>query len=122
MYRSDNYELMHNHACNFTGEALTIYTAKRGLRVALIEYNTEQREGEAAVVEGSAGGVRAPVRLGTLEGPTRLAVQAVLDAGSSGGSGARQSHACMHVCMCSGSMFCVPFNMCLCGSGCLCAF
>ncbi|KAF5835521.1 hypothetical protein DUNSADRAFT_7260 [Dunaliella salina] len=41
-----------------SGDALTIYTAKRGLHVALIEYNTEQREND---VEGTNGPSKGPV-------------------------------------------------------------
>lgn len=77
------------------GDALTVYTAKRGLHVALIEYNTE-RENDP---EGSGGVSKGPVRLGVLQAPTRLAVQAVLDAGSGGGSGASCVCVCPRLCL-----------------------
>lgn len=89
------YELSHAIIPN---EYLTIYTAKRGLRVALQERGAASAtDGSDAGVSGSgegggnssAGAQRPLVKLGVLLGPTRLAVRAVLDAGSGTGSGQR---------------------------------
>ncbi|KAJ9518968.1 hypothetical protein QJQ45_026184 [Haematococcus lacustris] len=86
------YELSH---AIVPGNCPNIYTAKRGMRVTLKERPVSAAvRGGARAARGdgmaeSGASAKAAVKLGTLVAPARLAVRAVLDAGSGAGSGAR---------------------------------
>ncbi|KAL6765622.1 hypothetical protein V8C86DRAFT_503623 [Haematococcus lacustris] len=86
------YELSH---AIVPGTCPNIYTAKRGMRVTLKERPVSAAvRGGARAARGdgmaeSGASLKAAVKLGTMVAPARLAVRAVLDAGSGAGSGAR---------------------------------